>query len=406
VPPKVKDNRYVDIAPASPGTASISGYLRATDGAALDQRLDALAATVCEADPRTKEQRRADACGPLARGEATLACQCGSEDCPAAADRNSAAAAASAVIHVLAEQATIEATSNQPGYLPGFGVLPAESVRDLAQTAKLKPLTIPTDATPDPGYRPSAVTREFLQWRDLTCRWPGCDRPVAKCDVDHTVPYPDGLTHPSDLKHYCRTHHLRTLLAAGWIVNYLTGRRLGDWPRTGDELDVDPPKRADAFTSVNSFGQYAPRVAPRAENQTPLRGQPGRSPTQGVIVASQNVETAKKGYEAFGAGDVETALADFDDNIEWTIPGNSTLSGTYRGKDQFMEMLGKAAEKNFTTTPERYLADGDDVVVITRTTAGGESALQADVLTYRNGKVVKAVSFGDTALQERVFGSK
>jgi ketosteroid isomerase-like protein len=51
-------------------------------------------------------------------------------------------------------------------------------------------------------------------------------------------------------------------------------------------------------------------------------------------VASQNVEIAKKGYEAFGAGDVETALADFDDNIEWTIPGNSTLSGTYRGKEQ------------------------------------------------------------------------
>ena len=67
-----------DVAPASPGMAAISGYLHAADGAALDQRLDALAATVCANDPRTKEQRRADACGPLARGEATLACQCGS----------------------------------------------------------------------------------------------------------------------------------------------------------------------------------------------------------------------------------------------------------------------------------------------------------------------------------------
>ena len=124
------------------------------------------------------------------------------------------------------------------------------------------------------------------------------------------------------------------------------------------------------------------------------------------MVASQNVETAKKGYEAFGAGDVETALADFDDNIEWSIPGNSAISGTYRGKDKFMELLGKLAEKSFTTTPERFLGDGDDVVVITRTTTGEESALQADVLTYRNGKVVKAVSFGDTALQERIFGTK
>jgi hypothetical protein len=207
VPPKVNDNRYVDIDPAGAGMAAMSGYLHAADGAALDQRLDALAATVCENDPRTKEQRRADACGPLGRGEATLACQCGSDDCPAAAERNSATAAASAVIHVLAEQATLDGTSDSPGYLPGFGILPAESVRELAATAQLKPLVMPSGA-PDPGYRPSAVTREFVQWRDLTCRWPGCDRPVAKCDVDHTVPYPAGVTHASDLKHYCRIHHL------------------------------------------------------------------------------------------------------------------------------------------------------------------------------------------------------
>ena len=36
------------------------------------------------------------------------------------------------VINVLAEQATVDGTSDHPGYLPGFGLLPAESVRDLA----------------------------------------------------------------------------------------------------------------------------------------------------------------------------------------------------------------------------------------------------------------------------------
>ena len=46
-------------------------------------------------------------------------------------------------------------------------------------------------------------------------------------------------------------------------------------------------------------------------------------------------------------------------------------------------MPSKAVEKSFTTAPERYVGGGDDVVVITRTTAGGESALQ-----------------------ERIFGSK
>ena len=123
-------------------------------------------------------------------------------------------------------------------------------------------------------------------------------------------------------------------------------------------------------------------------------------------MASENVEIAKKAYDAYGAGDVETALTTFDDDIEWSIPGNSTLSGDYRGKDKFMELLGKLAEKSFTTTPERILGDGDDVVVVTKITAGGESGLQADVLTYRNGKLVKALSIADTALQERVFGRK
>jgi hypothetical protein len=79
--------------------------------------------------------------GPLARGEATLACQCGREDCPAGAER---AAAAAAVIHVLAEQATLDGTGDKPGYLPGFGIMPAESVRQLAVTATCKPVVIPT----------------------------------------------------------------------------------------------------------------------------------------------------------------------------------------------------------------------------------------------------------------------
>jgi len=123
-------------------------------------------------------------------------------------------------------------------------------------------------------------------------------------------------------------------------------------------------------------------------------------------MSSENAEAAKKAYAAYGVGDIETALATFDDGIEWSIPGNSTLSGTYHGKGEFIELLGKLAEKSFTTTPERIVGDGDDVVVVTKTTAGGESGLQADVLTYRGGKLVKAVSIADTALQERVFGTK
>ncbi|WP_441964858.1 DUF222 domain-containing protein, partial [Mycolicibacterium houstonense] len=112
----------------------------AADAVALDQRLDALAATVCDQDPRTREQRRADAIGPLARLQAHLSCRCGRDDCPAAQTR---AAADAAMLHLLAEQATVEGTSNAPGYLLGYGIVPAETVRNLAAHAKIKPLRVP-----------------------------------------------------------------------------------------------------------------------------------------------------------------------------------------------------------------------------------------------------------------------
>ncbi|MGE2719885.1 HNH endonuclease signature motif containing protein [Mycolicibacterium celeriflavum] len=222
VPRSAEDNRHVIVEPGCPGMAWVGANLRAADGAALDNRLDALAATVCDNDPRTKDQRRADACGPLSRMEATMPCECGLDDCPAAAKR---AATTTAIIHVLAEQATLDGTSNKPGYLKGFGVMPAESVREAAKNAQLKPLITP-DTNADNGYRPSVALREFLQWRDLTCRWPGCDKPVQRCDVDHTVPWPQGPTHPSNTKHYCRTHHLiKTFFGGpqGW-----TDRQLSD----------------------------------------------------------------------------------------------------------------------------------------------------------------------------------
>ena len=239
IPPKVEDNRYVDIEPTSLSMAWIGGHVHATDAAALDQRLDALAATVCDKDPRTKEQRRADATGPLARGEAQLACQCGIADCPASVERNAANAA---VIHVLAEQATLDGTGDYPGYLPGFGILPAESVRDLARSATLKPLAIPS-GVPDPGYRPSAATAQFVRWRDLTCRWPGCDAPVEHCDIDHTVPYPLGVTHPSNNKAYCRTHHLiKTFYSGtgGWTDRQLPDGTIVLTSPTGHIYNTEP----------------------------------------------------------------------------------------------------------------------------------------------------------------------
>jgi hypothetical protein len=203
VPRECTEDRYVDIAPTDGGLAGVWAQLHATDGVALDQKLDALAATVCATDPRTKQQRRADALGALVAGLSAMRCQCGSPECSAAQRRP----AADVVIHMLAEQATINGDSELPGYLRNFGPVASATVRELAATAKIKPLVKPS-TSPEPGYRPSAALAEFVRCRDLTCRFPGCDQPAEVCDVDHTVPFPLGPTHPSNLKLLCRVHHL------------------------------------------------------------------------------------------------------------------------------------------------------------------------------------------------------
>jgi hypothetical protein len=203
VPVERTEDRYVEIAPTDVGLAGIWAQLHATDGAALDQKLDALAETVCAADPRTKKQRRADALGALVAGLSVMCCRCESPECSAAQRRPSS----QVVIHVLAEQPTISGDSQAPGFLPGFGPLPSSTLRDITATAKMKPLVMPS-TKPEPGYRPSAALAEFVRLRDLTCRFPGCDEPAEACDIDHTVPFPMGHTHPSNCKLLCRYHHL------------------------------------------------------------------------------------------------------------------------------------------------------------------------------------------------------
>ena len=122
--------------------------------------------------------------------------------------------------------------------------------------------------------------------------------------------------------------------------------------------------------------------------------------------AEDNKEIIKRGYAAFSAGDVESVMNLFDDDIEWVQPGQSAVSGTFHGKAEVMEHLGRLAEKSLTVKLSQLVAEGDTVIAITEVTAGGETGEDADVFTVRNGKTVRAQMHGDTALLERVYGKK
>lgn len=120
----------------------------------------------------------------------------------------------------------------------------------------------------------------------------------------------------------------------------------------------------------------------------------------------QNVDLVKKGYAAFSAGDVETVMSLYDDNVEWVQPGDSEVSGTHRGKEELGQFLARMGEKMTELKPVRFLADGDTVVVFSDATIGDDATQDVEVFTLRGGKVVQVQTYGDTALMARVYGRK
>jgi len=267
------ENRHFGVGPDAEGVAEIWGSLRATDAAALDARLTALAATVCPADPRTMEQRRADAAGALAAGQSRLLCECDQEECPA---NTEPIEPGPVVVHVLADAATIDGTGEIPGYIRGYGNLPPEMLRQVLRTATLKPLAHPGISAPESGYRPSAALAEFIRCRDLTCRFPNCDQPAEVCDIDHTVPHPVGPTHPSNCKLLCRTHHLIKTFHTGWA-----DRQLADgtviWTSPSGHTYTTTPFGAQLFPQLASptgelgLPDYRPDTTPGRGMKMPTR---------------------------------------------------------------------------------------------------------------------------------------
>ena len=309
-------DREFSIVDSGDGLSEVFGRLVSTDAHAVDARLDALADTVCEHDPRTRKQRRADALGVLAAGADRLECRCGRADCSAGA----LPAASPVVIHVVANQASLDGTASTPGSMIGADALiPAELVAELARSAKLQPLIHPTDAPPEPGYAPSRALADFVRCRDLTCRFPGCDRPALDCDVDHSIPYRDGgRTHASNLKCLCKLHHLIKTFW-GWHDQQLPDGTV-IWTSPAGQTYVTTPGSALLFPGLCAptgvLAPPTPTPAQRCSDRTAMmpKRQRTRAQNRAHYIADQrrhNRQAREKAREIAGFG---PAPPDHDDD--------------------------------------------------------------------------------------------
>ena len=316
-------------------TTAVWGRLYATDAALLDRRLMQLADAVCDDDPRTIAQRRADALGALAAGAARLACRCANPHCPAGGNDGRAA---NVVIHVVTEAAALDAQPDpqmsgekdaantlegQPdtrkppaGLLMGGKIVPTPLLAELIRSgAKVREVLRPADA-PESGYLPSAKLAEFVRCRDLTCRFPGCEQPAEFCDLDHTIPYPAGPTHPSNLKCLCRKHHLLKTFwtgVGGWADRQEPDGTVVWTAPTGKTYKTLPGSRI-FFPAWNTTTVALPPAAPTAQPAARTLMMPKRRRTRAAerakrIQEERELNAAQRAEWARQAAQFEAARA-------------------------------------------------------------------------------------------------
>jgi hypothetical protein len=137
---------------------------------------------------------------------------------------------------VVVKLATLLGLDQDPGEVPGLGPIPAKVARELAADgtwrAWITNTTGTVQATSSLAYTPSPNLAELIRAREPHCRMPGCRQPATRCDLDHTVAWPQGQTTVQNLGPLCRRHHvLKTHY--GWRLENTdtTGRPPGTQPR-------------------------------------------------------------------------------------------------------------------------------------------------------------------------------
>ncbi len=180
--------------------------------------------------------------------------------------------------------------------IAGEGIISTPRLSELIRDgAKVRPIKMPGD-DPEPRYKPSADLAEFVRRRDLFCRAPGCDVPADRCDIDHTIPYPIGPTHASNLKCLCRKNHLMKTFD-GWhdvqlpdgtvIWTSPSGRRyttkpgsrlfFENWDTT--TADLPPPPLLRPTDAVRDLMMPKRRRTRAAENCARIKAERARNAT-------------------------------------------------------------------------------------------------------------------------------
>jgi ketosteroid isomerase-like protein len=126
----------------------------------------------------------------------------------------------------------------------------------------------------------------------------------------------------------------------------------------------------------------------------------------------QNAEIAKRAYEAFARGDMDTVLGSFAEDVEFYEAEGLPWGGLHHGRDEVARnVFGVLAETfdDYRTTPERYIEAGNTVVVLGRYSGVGRQSGKpfeaefAHVWNLENGQLKLFNHYADTARMVEVL---
>jgi hypothetical protein len=197
-----KRRRDVRLSTCPFGMSRLTAYLSAAEAQAIAGIVTAQAKTL-KGDGRNWGERKADAFKEFFLGSKTGA-------------KNGPRPRVSTQIRVVIPAGTALGLTDEPGFLAGYGPIPADLARDLAQDGTWRRLlTDPVSGEVlDYGttrYRPGGALVERVRARDLECDAPECVIAAQDCDLDHETPYradgTGGATSEHNLDLRCQHHH-------------------------------------------------------------------------------------------------------------------------------------------------------------------------------------------------------
>jgi ketosteroid isomerase-like protein len=91
---------------------------------------------------------------------------------------------------------------------------------------------------------------------------------------------------------------------------------------------------------------------------------------------SQDVELARKAFEAWNRGDVDAFLQTFDPNVEVYLPEGGLNVGVRRGHEEIRRLMEGFLEvwDDLRMEPERFFEVGDQIVVFVHVRGTGKGS--------------------------------